>query len=346
MSEPTNQGGVTININAAYPLDAEQIRRALAYAGGGVTLNMRDLEPEEPEVEEDPPEEVDPDETGTEEVDPEPTESEVEPAEPDKPPAGEEELEPPTADEAKEHLSAVPAASIKVTERAGNDQRNLPPALLERLARQKQDVGVVDRVGRGLCELRFKPEFRMNADGTLAVHGYATVYDFPYEVMGGPPYGWVETITRGACLRSVQNGADVRFLINHEGIPLARTKSGTLRLESDDIGLYSLAPSLDPRSPTVQSLYSAMQRGDMDEMSFAFRAEEQEWNDDLTERQITQVKLYDVSVVTYPANPAATSAIRDDNGNTPDAPDLDEYGLFLAQSQARQSRLRNPGFGS
>lgn len=348
MTELTNQGGVTININAAYPIDEALIRRALTSSGtGGVTLNVRDLEEKPPLVpaEEDPEEDPE-DETPPEETDPVEEESPVELGEPD----GEEDsdpetLEPPSAEEAKEHLSSVPPASVRVTERAGNDQRNLPPKVLERLERQHQDVGVIDRVGRGLCELRFRPEIRQNADGTLSIHGYATVYDFPYEVMGGPPYGWVETITRGACIRSVQNGADVRLLINHEGIPLARTKSGTLHLESDSIGLYSLAPSLDPRSPTVQSLYSAMQRGDMDEMSFAFRAEEQEWNEDLTERQITQVKLYDVSVVTYPANPAATSAIREDI-QPASQPDLDEYSLFLAQSQARQARLRDPSFGS
>jgi hypothetical protein len=254
---------------------------------------------------------------------------------------------------------AVPVSPVPVTGVVRSDLRNLPPEVLERIAAQRHDVGVVDRVGRGLCELRFRPEFRMNEDGTAFLHGYATVYDFPYEVMGGPPFGWVETITLGACLRSVQNGADVRLLVNHDGIALARTKSGTLRLESDGTGLYSCAPSLDTRSPTVQSLISAMQRGDMDEMSFAFKAIEQVWNEDYTERQITEVKLYDVSVVTYPANPATVTAIRGEDevlGDDPDAlpqaaaPEpvgrVDAYPADTARSQLDFLRMRRAGGSS
>lgn len=232
------------------------------------------------------------------------------------------------------HVADVPPAEVPVTKVVRNDQRRLPNPVMARLEAHGLDVGVVDRVARGLFELRFRPEFRFNDDGSVFLHGYATVYGHPYEVMGGPPYGWVETIAHRACDVSVRQGADVRLLVNHDGIALARTRSGTLRLESDEIGLYSCAPSLDMRSPTVQSLVSAMQRGDMDEMSFAFRAIQQSWNEDYTERQITEVKLYDVSVVTYPANPATVTSLRDDS--TPGV------GLprGLAQAQADQLRLR------
>jgi len=238
---------------------------------------------------------------------------------------------------AEARISAVPASPIPITNSVRNDQRRLPEPLRERLEAHGVDVGVVDRVSRGLFELRFRPEFRFNDDGSVFLHGYATVYGHPYEVMGGPPYGWVETIMHRACDVSVTQGADVRLLVNHDGIALARTRSGTLRLESDEIGLYSCAPNLDMRSPAVQSLVSAMQRGDMDEMSFAFRAVQQEWNDDYTERQITEVKLYDVSVVTYPANPATVTAIRDEPTGGP------SYPGSLALAQADQIRMRGRG---
>ena len=53
-----------------------------------------------------------------------------------------------------------------------------------------------------------------------------------------------------------------------------------------------------------------MKRGDMDEMSFAFAAVRDEFNDDYSERNIKEVKLYDVSVVTYPASSATQANIR------------------------------------
>lgn len=243
----------------------------------------------------------------------------------------------PDRERAEARLSDVPGTHRRIGREARVDHRNLPPEVLERLESGEEDAGVIDRVGRGLCELRFRPEFRRNSDGTVFLHGYATVYGHPYEVMGGPPMGWVETIAHAACDVSVRQGADVRLLVNHEGIALARTRSGTLQLESDSVGLYCCAPNLDLRSPTVQSLVSAMERGDMDEMSFAFKALQQDWSPDYAERQITEVKLYDVSVVTYPANPATVTAVR---AEEPEAEEVAEapapagYPLHRAQAEA------------
>jgi HK97 family phage prohead protease len=102
----------------------------------------------------------------------------------------------------------------------------------------------------------------------------------------------------------------VPFKVNHGGITLARTKSGTMRLAEDSTGLHVEA-DLDPRSPDVQALRSAMERGDLDEMSFAFRVNSQEWSPDWSQRDITEVDLNkgDVSAVNYGANPATAGAV-------------------------------------
>lgn len=177
------------------------------------------------------------------------------------------------------------------------------------------------RASRGV-ELREEP------DGTLALEGYATVYDFRYEVGGPPPVGFGEVVARGAAAKSSQE-ADVRLLINHDGVPLARTKSHTLTLTSDDVGLHVRA-QLDPVNPAVAELRSAMGRGDIDEMSMAFRAIRQEWNEDYSERVIRELKLYDVSIVTYPANPATVALLRSDDP----APVGMPLGLATAQAEA------------
>jgi HK97 family phage prohead protease len=143
----------------------------------------------------------------------------------------------------------------------------------------------------------------------VGLRGYASTTEEPY-----PVTDWLgeyqETICRGAFSKALQERQDVRLLVNHEGIPVARTKSGTMALNEDERGLLVDVPSLDTDSPLVQTLRSAMKRGDLDQMSFSFRATRQEWNEDYTERFVREVKLYDVSVVTYPANEGTDVKLR------------------------------------
>ena len=152
-------------------------------------------------------------------------------------------------------------------------------------------------------------ELRGKGDG-LTLTGYASVFGNGYEVLGGPPYGWTERVDPGAFDVTLAAKPDLHLLINHEGMPLARTKSGTLQLSTDSKGLLVEA-SLDRRDPDVQRLETKMERGDMDEMSFAFRVKADQWSDDDTERTLTEVSLHkgDVSVVNFGANPATSAQL-------------------------------------
>lgn len=151
-------------------------------------------------------------------------------------------------------------------------------------------------------------ELRSGDAGSKTLVGYASVTDAPY-VVNDWLGSFTETIRGGAFGKSLKEQDDVRLLINHDGLPLARTKSGTLTLEEDNTGLRVEA-DLDHSSPLVQQLASAMQRGDLDQMSFAFQATRQEWNADYSERTIVEAKLFDVSVVTYPASPSTSASLR------------------------------------
>jgi HK97 family phage prohead protease len=174
----------------------------------------------------------------------------------------------------------------------------------------KRGVDGIDVPQREVRKLE-KLEVRATPDGGAILEGYATVYDYAYSIGDVDRGGFMETIMSGAATKSA-NEADVRLLINHDGIPLARTKSGTMTLESDDIGLRVMA-ELDPMNPLSASLRSAMERGDMDQMSFAFRVLRDEWNSDYSERKIYELKIFDVSMVTYPANPATVAKVRSDD---------------------------------
>jgi HK97 family phage prohead protease len=137
-------------------------------------------------------------------------------------------------------------------------------------------------------------EMRASEDGNVFT-GYAAIFDSPSE-----PMPFVEYVRKGAFAKTLNDGADVRLLIDHEGVPLARTKSGTLMLEEDDRGLRVEA-SLDPMNPDAQRVISAMRRGDLSQMSFAFRTIKDSVSADGMVRELREVQLFDVSVVTYPA---------------------------------------------
>jgi HK97 family phage prohead protease len=146
-----------------------------------------------------------------------------------------------------------------------------------------------------------------------------------------------EMICAGAFTKALQENDDVRLLVNHDGMPLARTKSGTMNLREDSSGLMVDVPELDMSSPLAQTVRSAMRRGDVDQMSFAFRAVKQRWNDDYTKRWVDEVQLFDVSVVTYPANDTTNAKLR--NAALP-ADTVDRLARGLALTEQDESALR------
>ena len=148
-------------------------------------------------------------------------------------------------------------------------------------------------------------ETRQAEDGTMRLSGYAAVFND-----NSVPLPFVERIAPGAFRKTLTETPDVRLLINHEGLPLARTKNGTLTLREDERGLWMDAVIADTQEG--RDLYTLVQRGDLDQMSFAFRVIRQKWNETRTERLLTELSLADgdVSVVTYPAYPTTSVEAR------------------------------------
>lgn len=149
-------------------------------------------------------------------------------------------------------------------------------------------------------------EARQAEDGTMRLSGYAAVFNDD-----SVPLPFIERIAPGAFRKTLTETPDVRLLINHEGLPLARTKNGTLRLQEDETGLYMDADL--PDTQAARDLYTLVERGDVDQMSFAFRVIRQKWNEGRTERTLTELSLADgdVSVVTYPAYPTTSVEARE-----------------------------------
>lgn len=139
-------------------------------------------------------------------------------------------------------------------------------------------------------------EIRADDDG-IKVSGYAAVFNEVTNIGG-----WFREVIKPGAFSKAIGRDDVLFLVNHDGLPLARTKSGTLKLTEDDHGL-KMETMLDPADPDVKQIKTKMERGDLDKMSFAFLPTIQEWDEseEPALRTIIEAELFDVSIVNTPA---------------------------------------------
>lgn len=130
------------------------------------------------------------------------------------------------------------------------------------------------------------------------IEGYFAVFDSIYE-MGE---GMSESIDAHAFDTALD--ADIRALTNHDtSLVLGRTKAGTLELRVDEHGLYGII-HINPNDADAMNLYERVLRGDVDQCSFGFDilSEETDFRDDGSVHwTIKEVRLYEVSVCTFPA---------------------------------------------
>ena len=147
-------------------------------------------------------------------------------------------------------------------------------------------------------------ELRQEGEDNIVV-GYGSVFNTLSNELGG----FREIIAEGAFDGRLND--DVRFLINHDGLPLARTTNGTLKLTTDERGLKYEAQVAN--TSLGRDLIELMRNGTINQSSFAFVVEDDSWEvrDGVNVRTINKVsRLYDVSAVTYPAYEEASVALR------------------------------------
>ena len=153
---------------------------------------------------------------------------------------------------------------------------------------------------------QFEVRAEETEDGIKILSGRPIVYNSPTDIGG-----WFEEeIVRGALDQT--DLTDVRFLVNHntDMIPLARSRrnngNSTMQMRVDQDGLFLEKVELDVENNTdAKALYSAVERKDLDGMSFMFSIEAEEWdytNPDYPKRRITKIgSVVEVSAVTWPA---------------------------------------------
>lgn len=148
-------------------------------------------------------------------------------------------------------------------------------------------------------------DLRTTPDSIGTVAGYAAMFNARSEPLGD----FVEIIAPGAFAGSIND--DIRALWNHEdGDVLGRTVSGTLRLAEDATGL-SVEIDL-PDTGRGRDAVPSIRRGDVSGMSFGFQTVKDDWAyiDGIIVRTLIEVRLFEVSIVTFPAYPDTSVALR------------------------------------
>lgn len=164
----------------------------------------------------------------------------------------------------------------------------------------------IERRTFGKVELRQEPEEDRAAEPDPKkkkpkkpkMEGYAALFGTKSEEM----FGFREVIMPGAFDRALRESHDVRALVNHNpDLILGRTTSGTLALSIDQKGLRV---EIEPPDTTVgRDAVVSVERGDLSQMSFAFRTltDDYRLEDGEVIRELMDLELLDVSVVAYPA---------------------------------------------
>ena len=188
-------------------------------------------------------------------------------------------------------------------------------AWFDRKSEQVKDEGrkmtvtpVEPRVkGSGVEFRSFEGEIRAEGDGNTFV-GYAAVFNSDSE-----PLPFIERIAPGAFSKSLRNRKrDIRLYVNHNSdLPLASRRSGTLRLSEDERGLRVEADL--PNTTAGNDMRELLRTGVVDKMSFGFTIPRggDRWSDDGRTRELREISLHEVSVVTgFPAYEATMAAVR------------------------------------
>jgi HK97 family phage prohead protease len=141
----------------------------------------------------------------------------------------------------------------------------------------------------------------------MSFSGYAAVFNSDSE-----PLPFIERILPGAFRKSLKSRNNVRMYLNHDStMLLATTRAKTLRLMEDERGLKVEADL--PDTTVGRDLSTLIKRGDVDSMSFGFSVPRggDKFSDDGMVRELKEVKLYEVSVVTgFPAYAATSASVR------------------------------------
>lgn len=144
-------------------------------------------------------------------------------------------------------------------------------------------------------------------ESSYTVEGYASTFE-PYVLMSIDGKDYSERIDPKAF--DDADLSDVVFRVDHEGAVYARTSAGTVSLDIDEHGLHNVTDL--SRTQRSRDLYEDIAAGNYPKMSFAFTVAEDHYERDTRTRVIDRIaKVFDISAVSFPANPTTNLSARD-----------------------------------
>ena len=192
-------------------------------------------------------------------------------------------------------------------------------------------------------EVRFAPiELRTEQEDERVayIEGYPIVFNQETD-MGE----WREVIDP-ATVSDDKMLRDVALMVGHDfgSIPLAHSRrnngSGTMQLTAADEGVFMRAALDVEGNPKAKEAYSAVKRGDLSGMSFAFTVNEERWENLDTDKPLRRItgfgRIFEVSLVAFPAYPG-TSVQAASEG---DALESVRASLESAREQLKEERAR------
>jgi hypothetical protein len=155
-------------------------------------------------------------------------------------------------------------------------------------------------------------EVRAEGDG-MTFTGYASVFNSPSEDLGG----FIEYVAPGAFKRSLQSRNEVKLLWNHDaGEPLASLRGGTMQLVEDSRGLKVTAQL--PNTTRGRDIAELLRTKVIDSMSFGFNVIRDSWSSDGKVRTLESVRLFEASIVSFPAYSQTSATVRSAQTINPD----------------------------
>jgi HK97 family phage prohead protease len=196
---------------------------------------------------------------------------------------------------------------IRAEERTANDLQNEKWRSITLNLKKDEGQSMTTNVERRVNTVEFDVRNGEASSDGMSFTGYAAVFNSPSE-----PLPFTEVIKEGAFKRSLKSRNEIKLFMNHNtDVVLGSTRAGTLKLTEDSRGL--LAQAELPDTTAGRDLSVLMQRGDVSSMSFGFSVPPKgdSWSSDGATRELHQVRLHEVSIVTgFPAYEATTASVR------------------------------------
>ena len=181
--------------------------------------------------------------------------------------------------------------------------------------------------------------FEVRTDGdepSFLVEGYASTFE-PYKLIEIDGEDYNERIMPDAF--NDADLTDVVYRIDHEGKVYARSSAGTVKLDVDDHGLHQVTDL--SRTRAAREHYEDIVAGNYPQMSFAFTVAEDHYDAESRTRIIDRIaKVFDISAVSFPANPNTELYARDYFNGVIEAEKAAEAERLRAEEERRSDLAR------